>query len=331
MLGGFNIVRSEIITNRGRSRGMATVEFGSREEVDSAISKLHGVQLLGREIFVRQDNPPPEEKRRDRERGDRGDRERGDRERGDRGRGDRGDRGERGRRERGTSGDAPKPGTEVFVGNLAFSVTWQMLKDLMRSVGDVVRADVMLTKFGKLRGFGTVVFSTPEEAAAAVSKFQGYNFEGRSIDIRPGREQERNRKSSKNSDFTEGVAGNGPVSLVIFSGNLPYITTQSDLFELFETIGKVIKAEVQYNSQGRPSGNAVVEFEAPELAALAIQNLDGYNYGGRALQITYASVPERGAVDVEVADVEVADVEVADADAPNADVAADAGESMETN
>lgn len=280
---GATIVRADIVTNRGRSRGMATVEFSNKAEVDNAISQFDRTELNGREIFVRQDYPPPEEKRRqERERSDRPE-----------------------RRERFNPNEPPKPGTEVFVGNLPFSVTWQTLKDLMRSAGDVVRADVMQTKWGKSRGFGTVVFNTAEEAAAAVEKFQGYNLEGRQIDIRPGRDVGEKPKraaapANKNSEFTEGVSGNGPESAIIFVGNLPYITSQSDLFELFETIGRVTRAEVQYNDKGRPSGNAVVEFELAELASLAIQNLDGYNYGGRDLQITFASVSDAIPVDAPV-------------------------------
>lgn len=286
MFGGdAKIVRADIVMNRGRSRGMATVEFSSKDEVDNAISRFDRTQMNGREIFVRQDYPPPEEKRRqDRERPERLERPE--------------------RRERFNPNEPVKPGTEVFVGNLPFSTTWQTLKDLMRTAGDVVRADVMQTKWGKSRGFGTVVFNTPEEAAAAVEKFQGYNLDGRQIDIRPGRDvgerPKRAAPANKNTEFTEGVTGNGPESAIIFAGNLPYITTQSDLFELFETIGKVTRAEIQYNEQGRPSGSAVVEFELVDLASLAIQNLDGYNYGGRDLQISFATYPVAAPVDAPV-------------------------------
>lgn len=308
MLGSsFNIVKAEIVTNKGRSRGMATVEFASKEDAQEAIARFDRSQLLGREIFVRQDYPPPEDKRRE---------ERRERERPER----RDDRKER-RRERLDPNEPPKPGTEVFVGNLPFSTTWQVLKDLMRTAGDVVRADVMTTKFGKLRGFGTVVFNSAEEAAAAVAKFQGYALEGRELEVRPGRDVGERRSGgsgSKNSAFTEGVVGDGEPSRVIFVGNLPYITTEQDLFELFETIGTVTRAEVQYNDRGRPSGNAVVEFDVVESADLAIRNLHGYNYGGRDLDLSFAWVPQAAQpvqAPVEQAPVEQAPVEQVPVDA----------------
>lgn len=287
----YTIVRADIVTNRGQSRGMATVEFGSKDDVRNAIANFDHFELQGREIFVRQDYPPPGDKRR--ERGS----ERPERRR---------DVG------RDSAGGSGAPGTEVFVGNLPFSATWQNLKDLMRGAGSVVRADVKTDNWGKSRGFGTVIFATPEEAQAAILQFQGYEMDGRRIDTRLGRgsgggagnerqDQQQSYSTSAreppktNTAFTEGVTGNGSVSSTIYVANLPFVTSVEDLFELFETIGRVTKAEIQYNNSGRPSGNAVVQFELEDLADLAIKNLDRYNYGGRDLRITYANTPGQSA------------------------------------
>lgn len=273
------IVHAGVISNKGRSRGMAFVEYDSKQAADEAIRKFDRTTLGGREIFVRQDMPPPEDRRRDDRRDDRRDN--------DSRRNDRREERPRERRERGS--DAPRPGTEVFVGNLPFSTTWHTLKDLFREAGEVIRADVMTSKFGKSRGFGTVVFGTPEDAENAVAKFQNYVLDGRNLEVRPGKEPgERRKPAVKNSDFTEGVYSNGEPSNTIFVANLPFITTQTDLFELFETIGRVTRAEIQFNHTGRASGNAVVEFESVDLADLAIKNLDRYNYGGRDLEISFA-------------------------------------------
>lgn len=282
------IVHAGVIRNRGRSRGMAFVEFDNAQTADDAIRQFDRTTLGGREIFVRKDLPPPGERGRDgRDRRDRRDNEprRNDR------REDRREDRPRERRERPVA-DLPRPGTEVFVGNLPFSTTWQTLKDLFRDAGDVIRADVMSNKWGKSRGFGTVVFSNADDADNAVEKFQNYVLDGRTIEVRHGKEPaERSRPSSKNSDFTEGVDGHGDPCNTIYVGNLPFITTQTDLFELFETIGRVTRAEIQYDLSGRPSGSAVVEFELTDLAELAIKNLDRYNYGGRNLGITFARIP----------------------------------------
>lgn len=293
------------MTNRGRSRGMATVEFESKDDVKKAIERYDHFDYNGRQIFVRQDYPPPEDKRvekpeRKSTHSDRfqksNDRYSGSSERFK------------------TTQEAPAPGTEVFIGNIPFSMNWQSLKDLMRQVGEVDRADIRLDSRGRSMGYGTVVFKTAEEANIAIEKFQGYEVEGRKLDTRPGKTYEERKppRSSrpvvdKNSEFTRDVVGGGSKSDTIFVDNLPFVTSQEDLFELFETIGKVLQAELQYDAQGRTSGRAVVKFESEDLAVLAIENLDNYNYGGRDLSITYALYPNTAATMQESKPIEESD------------------------
>ncbi len=56
----------------------------------------------------------------------------------------------------------------IFIGNLAYSVGWPLLKDTFRECGEVVYADVMRGQDGRSKGCGIVEFSTPDEAALAV-------------------------------------------------------------------------------------------------------------------------------------------------------------------
>ena len=49
----------------------------------------------------------------------------------------------------------------LFVGNLPFNCQWQDLKDLFRTAGNILRADVTVGPDGRSRGFGTVLYATP--------------------------------------------------------------------------------------------------------------------------------------------------------------------------
>lgn len=51
---------------------------------------------------------------------------------------------------------------------------------------------------------------------------------------------------------------------------LPWSTSNEDLVELFTTIGKVERAEIQYEPNGRSKGTGVVQFDTPENAETAI-------------------------------------------------------------
>ncbi len=45
-------------------------------------------------------------------------------------------------------------GWKVFVSNLNYQTGWKELKDFMREVGDVLRADIVEDDRGKSRGYG---------------------------------------------------------------------------------------------------------------------------------------------------------------------------------
>jgi len=79
----------------------------------------------------------------------------------------------------------------VFVGNLAYSVTWKDLKDHMRQAGDVAHADILpepgTTKNSK--GCGIVEFQTAADAKRAIRELHDTDLFGRPIFVREDREQ----------------------------------------------------------------------------------------------------------------------------------------------
>eukprot|EP01026_Neomeris_dumetosa_P069538 TRINITY_DN687_c2_g1_i1.p2 TRINITY_DN687_c2_g1~~TRINITY_DN687_c2_g1_i1.p2 ORF type:complete len:263 (-),score=42.20 TRINITY_DN687_c2_g1_i1:340-1128(-) len=79
-------------------------------------------------------------------------------------------------------------GRRCYVGNLAWSVSWQDLKDEFKQCGTVVYANVELDQLGNSKGWGIVEFKQPEEAAEAVKTLDGSFFRGRNIQVREDRE-----------------------------------------------------------------------------------------------------------------------------------------------
>lgn len=74
-------------------------------------------------------------------------------------------------------------GLQVVVHNLPWTTTWQQLKDYFKE-WKVERADVVYDSWGKSRGFGTVRFSSKEDAEAACAKLNNTDYEGRTITVR---------------------------------------------------------------------------------------------------------------------------------------------------
>ncbi len=75
-------------------------------------------------------------------------------------------------------------GKKLYVGNLPFSTTDQMLADTFAQCGTVESAKIITDRdTGRSKGFGFVEMSTEEEAQLVISKFNGADCEGRAMTV----------------------------------------------------------------------------------------------------------------------------------------------------
>ena len=82
-------------------------------------------------------------------------------------------------------------GKRIFVGNLPFSATDQVLSDTFAQYGAVESAKVIVDRAtGRSKGFGFVEMATDEEAATAIEKLNGAEYEGRTITVNEAREMQ---------------------------------------------------------------------------------------------------------------------------------------------
>lgn len=248
---------------------------------------------------------------------------------------------------------------------------------------------------GRPKGSGIVAFETPEDARNAIQQFNGYDWQGRNLEVRedrfagaaPGGFGGRGGfggprggfgggfggrggfvgrggfgggfggrggfgggpgfggppgpgavaggfdanagVSNPPNPFTDYASSGGEPSSTIYVRNvsqfchlfcfsiadsiqLPWSTSNEDLVELFTTIGKVERAEIQYEPNGRSRGTGVVEFANQTDAETSIGKLSapflitqgksnniaakftGYQYGGRPLGLSYVRYTNQG-------------------------------------
>lgn len=108
-------------------------------------------------------------------------------------------------------------GKKLYVGNLPFSATDQVLVDTFSQVGTVVSAKIITDReTGRCKGFGFVEMASDEEAQDAITKFNGADYEGRAINVNEARPMEprnnnrggsfgnRERSGNRNSGFGGG-------------------------------------------------------------------------------------------------------------------------------
>jgi RNA recognition motif-containing protein len=75
-------------------------------------------------------------------------------------------------------------GKKLYVGNLPFTVTDQDLSQIFAQVGQVASAKVIMDRdTGRSKGFGFVEMNSDDEAANAISQFNGAECEGRPLTV----------------------------------------------------------------------------------------------------------------------------------------------------
>jgi len=183
--------------------GYAFVEFDDIRDAEDAVYDLHGVDFMGERVTVELARGTPHGRDKERwghpPRGGSRDRSRS------RSRDYREDR-------RGRGSDRPMwlekygPPTRtdyrVTVENLSSKVSWQDLKDFMRTAGEVTFADAHKSR----RNEGTVEFASRRDMEAAIEKLDDTELNGRRIKLIPekGRSPSRRRSRTRSRSRSRG-------------------------------------------------------------------------------------------------------------------------------
>lgn len=101
-------------------------------------------------------------------------------------------------------------GKKLYVGNLPFSATDQVLTETFAECGTVQSAKIIMDRdSGRSKGFGFVEMSTDEEAASAIQKYNGADWEGRAMTVNEARPQEPRTGGGGGGGFRGGRGGGG--------------------------------------------------------------------------------------------------------------------------
>jgi RNA recognition motif-containing protein len=82
-------------------------------------------------------------------------------------------------------------GKKLYVGNLPFSATDQILADTFAQCGTVESAKIIIDRdSGRSKGFGFVEMSSDAEAQKAITAFNGQDYDGRPMTVNEARPME---------------------------------------------------------------------------------------------------------------------------------------------
>ncbi len=83
-------------------------------------------------------------------------------------------------------------GKKIYVGNLSFSITDEMLEAEFAKYGDVESARVIFDRdTNRSRGFGFVEMVEDDQALEAIEKLDGQDFSGRQLKVSEAKPQQK--------------------------------------------------------------------------------------------------------------------------------------------
>mmetsp|Transcript_94893 Transcript_94893/g.138572 ORF Transcript_94893/g.138572 Transcript_94893/m.138572 type:complete len:630 (+) Transcript_94893:114-2003(+) len=246
-----NILSCKVaMDEHANSRGFGFVQFETAEEANEAISKVNGMLLQDKRLFVGPFIPRSERE----------------------------------------SSSGERRYTNCYVKNLPESVTDGAFEAQFKSHGDITSCKVMRKEDGTSRCFGFVNFKEADQAKIAVEAMNGKPVFGGDKDLYVGRaekESERKDKLKKKYDQIrmERVKNNQLVNLYI--KNLDDTIDDERLRNTFTSYGTITSAKVM-RDKDRPEvskGFGFVCFSSPEEATRAVTAMNGQMVGTKPIYV----------------------------------------------
>lgn len=239
---------------QGNSKGYGFVHFETEEAAVNAITKVNGMLLNGKKVFVGRFIP-----RKDRER---------------------------------ELGEKAKYFTNVYIKNFSDDIDDEKLAELFSKYGKVTSHKVMINDDGKSRGFGFVCFEDPEAAERACDDMHGKEMSGKTLFV--GRAQKRNERQTELRRKFEQMKIerlNRYQGVNLYVKNLDDTIDDERLRKEFAPYGTITSAKVMTEG-GRNKGFGFVCFSSPEEATKAVTEMNGRILVSKPLYVALAQRKE---------------------------------------
>jgi len=234
-----NILSCKIASDEhGQSKGYGFVHYETKEAAQEAISKVNGMMLNDKKVFVGEFMSKRE------------------------------------RLEK--IGDQQKKYKNIFIKNFGPEYTDAQLTELCKDFGDITSACVMKNDDGTSKGFGFVAFVNHDEAEKACIEIDGKEIEGNKITAcRAQKKAERvmELKSRFEAQKNERISKYQGVNLYI--KNLEDGIDDERLRTEFSQFGTITSAKVMKDDKGNSKGFGFVCFSSPDEATKAVTEMNG--------------------------------------------------------
>lgn len=162
----------------------------------------------------------------------------------------------------------PNPKANIFIRNIAPSVTQKTLFDIYSKYGNIIKCKLDCYNDGTSRGICYVQYEKEKEAKEAISKTHDLELEGKKLEVFP-HEKRSNKPEEQKVEKSEKITNN------VFVQGLPKGIDKAGLEKLFEEFGEITSAVVSKNGSDELLANTgYVCFRESSSASEAIKKLN---------------------------------------------------------
>eukprot|EP00095_Tigriopus_kingsejongensis_P008443 maker-scaffold343_size201629-snap-gene-1.14 protein:Tk08443 transcript:maker-scaffold343_size201629-snap-gene-1.14-mRNA-1 annotation:"polyadenylate-binding protein 1" len=238
----------------GDSKGYGFVHFETEEAAVSAISKVNGMLLNGKKVFVGRFVS---------------------------------------RKEREIElGEKAKKFTNCYVKNINEEMSEEELTDMFEQYGKISSIKIMKGDEGGNKGFGFVSFEDPECAEVACDNLNGKEIQGKTIFVgRAQKKAERQMELKKKFEMIKMERMSRYQGVNLYVKNLDDTIDDEKLRTEFTPFGTITSAKVM-TEEGRSKGFGFVCFSSPEEATKAVTEMNGRIIVAKPLYVALAQRKE---------------------------------------
>jgi len=246
-----NILSCKVCTDeQGNSKGYGFVHFETEEAANNAISKVNGMLLNHKKVFVGKFIPRSERIK--------------------------------------DLGEKAKMFTNVYVKNLTEDVTEEQLFNLFKDFGNITSHKIVLDVDGKSKGFGFVAFAEAAQAEEAVKNLNSSEFHGKTIYVgRAQKKSERQAELKKKFDAMKMERIQRTHGVNLYIKNLDDSIGDDLLRQEFSKFGTITSAKVMVED-GRSRGFGFVCFNSADEATRAVTEMNGRILVSKPLYVALA-------------------------------------------
>jgi polyadenylate-binding protein len=162
----------------------------------------------------------------------------------------------------------------IFIKNLDKTIDNKSLHDTFSAFGTILSCKVATDEMGQSKGFGFVQYEKEEAAQTAIKRLNGMLINDKPVYVGPFlRKQDRDNSVDK-AKFSN-----------VFVKNLSESTTKEDLMNFFGEYGNITSAVVMVGTDGKSRCFGFINFENPDAAARAVQELNGKKINDKELYV----------------------------------------------